>query len=101
MTRLSVGVERAGVALVLPGYAAGSVGPVDVEAEDLAAVATSGMALVCEGCGEAEAALECGGCLDHLCHDCWGDGDPFCEGCMGEGSDGRPVEDVHVEADFL
>lgn len=33
-----------------------SVLPAGVDTEDLAAVATSGLVLVCEGCGEAEAA---------------------------------------------
>lgn len=65
--------------------------------EDLAAVLTSGLVLVCEGCGdEAEAVLECECCGEQLCEECWGDGDPFCESCaggeLGPRERGRPVE---------
>ena len=73
--------------------------------EDLAAVLASGLVLVCEGCGEAEAVLECECCGEHLCDECWGDGDPFCEGCMGGELGpqelGRPVEKVHLRGDYL
>jgi hypothetical protein len=79
-----------------------SVVPVGVEtAEDLAVVATSGLVLVCNGCGEAEAALECECCGEHLCHECWGDGDPYCQACMVEEADGRSVVNVDVGGEYL
>lgn len=77
-----------------------SADPAAAGGEDLAEV-VSGLALVCEDCGDAEAVLECECCGDHLCHRCWGDGDQFCAECMGEGLGGRPIEKVHVGGDYL
>ncbi len=100
MTHFSLGVDRDDVRRC-GATVAMSMAPADVEAEDLAAVAASGVVLVCWGCGDAEAELKCECCGDHLCHECWGEGDPFCEGCMGEGSDERPVENVQVQGGVL
>jgi hypothetical protein len=75
-----------------------SVPPLD--AGELGGLATEGRVLICEGCGEAEAFLECECCGEHVCDECWGEGDPFCGDCMGKNGS-RPVEKVHLRGDYL
>lgn len=45
----------------------------------------AGVVATCSGCGRAEGEIECEGCGDRLCPDCWGAGEEmFCGACLDE-----------------
>ena len=78
-----------------------SILPADA-GDDALVAALFGRVVVCAGCGEAEGELECEGCGEQLCPECWGGGDEvLCEGCLDEEAEPRPIEDVAVKEAYL
>ncbi len=70
--------------------------------DDALADLLTGLVATCASCGRAEGELECEGCGERLCLDCWGEGDDvFCAACLVEGPESRPVEIVPVREGYL